>query len=96
MVSGVCLSCVSFVHVTFKCEFCGHCFSSSLVQVYNSHLRTGLTQSVSKCSAYALPSTCYVGHLSIKTHPLEDGAPLDPTENLIICYFTLTTETRQA
>lgn len=75
--------------LTFKKELLSHCLSFVLVQVYHGNLCTGLTQGVGKCSADALPSTCHIGHLSIKTHPIEDGTPLDPTEYFVIRYFTL-------
>lgn len=75
--------------LTFKEELFSHCLSFILVQVYHGHIRTGLTQGMSKCSAYALSGTRHIGHLSIKTHPIEDEAPVDPTENCVICYCTL-------
>lgn len=80
---------VYICYLTFKKEFFSHCFGSVLVQVHHSNLCTSLTQGVSKCPAYALPSTRHIGHLSIEAHPVEDGAPLDPAENFIISYFTL-------
>lgn len=75
--------------LTFKKELFGHRLGFMLVQVYHGHLCTSLTQGMSKCSAYALPSPRHIGHLPIKTQPLEDGTPPDPTENFIIRYFTL-------
>ncbi len=80
---------VVLMTLTFKKQFFSHCLSFNLVQVNHGHLRTGLTQGMSKRSAYALPGTRHIGHLSIKTQPIEDGAPIDPTENYIISYCTL-------
>lgn len=60
----------TFTCHTFKKQFLSHCLGFDFVQVNHSHLRSGLSQGVSKRSAYALPSTRHVGHLSIKTHPV--------------------------
>lgn len=75
---------------TFEWELSGDSFSSNFVCVDHGHLCSCLPQGMSECSAYPLTSTRYVSHLSIKTQPIKDGAPLDSTENLIIGYFTLT------
>lgn len=82
--------------VTFKEELLNDCLSFCSIQVYHSHLCTSFTQSVSECSAYALSSACHIGHLTVKTHSIQDETPCDPTENLIICNFTLMNENKQA
>lgn len=81
--------------LTFKRELFGDSLGFVLIQVHNGHLCTGLTQGMSECSAYALPGARHIGHLSIKTHPIEDGAALDPPENFVIRYFTLTQTKRE-
>lgn len=81
--------------LTFKRELFGDSLGFVLIQVHNGHLCTGLTQGMSECSAYALPGARHIGHLSIKTHPIEDGAALDPPENFVIRYFTLTQTERE-
>lgn len=83
------ISAVCCVELTLEGELSNHCLSFVLVYVHHCHLCPGLTQSVGKSSAYALPGTGYVGHFSIKTHPIKDGDSPNPTENFIICYFTL-------
>lgn len=75
--------------LTFKKELFSHCLSFILAQVYHGHFCTSLSQGMSKCSTYALPSTRHIGHLSIKTQPIEDGHPIDPPEHCVIFYFTL-------
>lgn len=87
-----CMLKATFVVVTwrtFKKQLFRHYLRFHSVQVYHGHLRTGLPQGVSERSAYTLTSTRHIGHLSVKAHPIEDGAPLDPAENLVIQYFTL-------
>lgn len=76
--------------LTFEKKLLGHGFSFVLVPIDHGDLRAGLTQSMGERSADALPATRHVGHLPVQTHPIEDGAPPRPTENFIVCYFTLT------
>lgn len=60
-----------------------------MVHVYHSHFGTSLTQGVGKSPADALPTTCDVGHLSIQTHPIQDGKPMDTAENFVVSTDTL-------
>ena len=78
-----------FTSLTFKVELFNDCLSFVLVHVYHSHFRPSLAQGMSKRSAYALPGSRHIGHLSIKAHPIEDGAPVDPAENVVIRDFAL-------
>lgn len=83
-----------YLRLTFEKKLLGHGFSFVLVPIDHGDLSAGLTQSVGECSADALPATRHVGHLPVQTHPIEDGAPLHPTENVIVRYFTLTEKRR--
>ncbi|TNN59602.1 hypothetical protein EYF80_030174 [Liparis tanakae] len=57
--------------------------------VHHGHLGARLPQGVGESATYALPSARHVGHLSVEAHSIEDGAPLDSAENLVVRYFTL-------
>jgi len=75
--------------LTFEEELSSHRLGFVSVQVNHGHLGACLPQGVGESATYALPSTRHVGHLSVEAHSIEDGAPLDPAENLGIRYFTL-------